>query len=169
MKRGTWLLAALFVFLRATPARADNRLIVRSTLDGPGLLSLLNLNVLCGIPLPPFNQSCTVIPLDGVLGQVFLVTTPLDPTSVLPILRILPGILNAELDQLISLIGGLLVPSPLPNGLMSDRTLVSLPGDPSGPMVWNSYANQRAATIVGVQNARSLFNVSGVNEVVADI
>jgi hypothetical protein len=163
MKRGTWLLAALFVFLWAAPARADNRLIVRSTLDLPTLSQLLNINLLCGLPL--LNQTCTVLPLGDTLGQLYLVTTPLDATIVLGILRPLPGILNAELDQLISMIGGLLVPSPSPAGLMSDRTPVPYY---NGTMVWNSYANQPAATIVGVQNAH-LLNVSGVNEVVADI
>jgi hypothetical protein len=167
MKRGTWLLAALLLLLWAVPARADNRVIVRSTLNITGLQQLLNLNLLCGLPL--LNQACTVLPLGDTLGQLYLVTTPLDATIFLGILRPLPGILNAELDQLISLIGGLLVPSPLPSGLMSDRTPVHLPGAISGPMVWNSYANQPAATIVHVQNAQTQFNVSGIGGVVADI
>jgi hypothetical protein len=165
MKRRTWLLAALSLLLFATPAKADSRIIVRSTLGGPGLQSLLNLNLLCGIPL---LQVCSVVPLGDPLGQLFLVTTPLGPT-VLDLLRPLTGIVSAELDQLISLIGGLLVPSPLPTGLMSDRTLVPLPGNPSGPMVWNSYANQPAATIVHVQTAQSQFNVTGLGGVIADI
>jgi len=129
-----------------------------------GLQTLLNLNLLCGLPL--LGQTCTVVPLDGTLNQLFLVTTPLDSTIFLDILRPLTGIVDAELDQLISLIGGLLVPSPLPAGLMSDRTPVPYY---HGTMVWNSYANQRAATIVGVQSAHSSFNVTGLNEVVADI
>src|SRR6266478_3757199 len=160
-----WLLAALFVFLWATPARADNRVIVRTTLGGNGLQALLNnpLLSLCGLPL--LGQACTVTPLDGPLGQVFLVTTPIDPTTFLSILRPLIGIVDAELDQLISMIGGLLVPSPLPAGLMSDRMAVTY----YGTTAWNSYANQPAATIVHVQNAQSQFNVSGVGGVIADI
>jgi len=164
MRRRIALLAALFVFLWAAPARADNRVIVRSTLGGNGLLSLLNAQLLCGVPL--LNQACTVVPLDGPLGQLFLVTTPLDPTIFLGILRPLPGIVDAELDQLISLIGGLNQgPSPPPATLMSDRTPVPY----FGTMVWNSYANQPAATIVQVQKAQIQFNVSGVGGVVADI
>jgi len=160
-----WLLAALFVFLWATPARADNRVIVRTTLGGNGLQALLNnpLLSLCGLPL--LGQACTVAPLDGPLGQVFLVTTPIDPTTFLSILRPLIGIVDAELDQLISMIGGLLVPSPLPAGLMSDRTPVTY----YGTSVWNSYANQPAATIVQVQKAQAQFNVSGTGGVIADI
>src|SRR6266478_2364031 len=160
-----WLLAALFVFLWATPARADNRVIVRTTLGGNGLQALLNnpLLSLCGLPL--LGQACTVAPLDGPLGQVFLVTTPIDPTTFLSILRPLIGIVDAELDQLISMIGGLLVPSPLPAGLMSDRTPVTYYGTP----VWNSYATQPAATIVQVQKAQAQFNVSGTGGVIADI
>ena len=165
MKRRMWLLAALFVFLWATPARADNRVIVRTTLGGNGLQALLNnpLLSLCGLPL--LGQACTVAPLDGPLGQVFLVTTPIDPTTFLSILRPLIGIVDAELDQLVSMIGGLLVPSPLPAGLMSDRTPVTY----YGTTAWNSYANQPAATIVQVQKAQAQFNVSGTGGVIADI
>jgi len=165
VKRRMWLLAALFVFLRAMPARADNRVIVRTTLGGNGLQALLNnpLLSLCGLPL--LGQACTVAPLDGPLGQVFLVTTPIDPTTFLSILRPLIGIVDAELDQLISMIGGLLVPSPLPATLMSDRTPVTY----YGTSVWNSYANQPAATKVQVQKAQAQFNVSGTGGVIADI
>jgi len=45
MKRRTWLLAALLAMLWATPAKADNRIIVRTTLGLQGLQQL------CGLPL----------------------------------------------------------------------------------------------------------------------
>jgi hypothetical protein len=161
MKRGTWLLAALFVFLWAVPARADNRVIVRTTLSAQNLLQLLNVNLLCGVPLPPLNQACTVLPLDGAPGQLYLVTTPLNPTSVLPVLRILPGIVDAELDQLISMIGGLnSVATPPP--ALTDSTQVNY----YGATVWNGYVNQPAAQIVGVPAAHNQVAGSGI---VADI
>lgn len=143
---------ALFFFW-AAPAKADTQIIVRSTLGLQGLQQLCLL------------QSCSVTrSLGDPLNQLFLLTTPLDPTVFLNILRPLPGIVDAEVDQLINLVGGLnVVPTPLPSGLMSDRSEVSPCG--SAP-VWNSYANQPAASIVKVQSAQAQFCGAGV---VADI
>jgi Subtilase family len=158
MKRPTWLIAALLLLLWATPAKADNRIIVRTTLGQAGLQSLLQ--PLCLL------QTCNVVTpaLDGSLGQLFLVTTSLDPTTLLNLLRPLPGIVDAELDQLLSLIGGLnVVVQPLPTAL-TDSTPVSY----YNSTVWNGYANQPAAGIVGVQTAHSQFNVTG-SGIVADI
>jgi subtilisin family serine protease len=162
MKLRITLLTALLVLLSAIPARADNRIIVRSTLGLQGLEQLLSVQQLCGVPLV---QVCTVLGLGDPLNQLFLVITPLDPSVVTGILRLLPGILDAELDQLISLLGGLnLAPSPPPSTLMSDRTPVPY----YGTMVWNSYANQPAAQKVGVSTAQSQFSVVG-SGIVADI
>jgi len=156
------ILAALLVFVFAIPARADNRLIVRTTLGLQGLQNLLSLQQLCGLPS---LQVCNVIPLGDPQNQVFLVTTPLDPSVVVRILQFLPGIVDAELDQLLSLLGGLnQAPSPPPAGLMADRTSVPY----YGAMVWNSYANQTAAQIVRVSAAQSQFQIAG-SGIVADI
>jgi hypothetical protein len=160
MKRQIWLAGALGVLLWATPAKANNRVIVRSTLGLQGLQQL------CLV------QNCTVVspPLDGTIGQVFLLTTPLDPTVFVTTLSALPGIVDAEVDQLIHLdpAGSLnVVPTPLPAGLMSDRSSVAYPAS-STTMVWNSYASQPAAGIVNVQNAQSQFQVTGTG-IVADI
>jgi hypothetical protein len=70
---------------------------------------------------------------------------------------------GAELDQVISLVGGLNTVTTTPPGL-TDSTSV----DYFGTSVWNGYANQPASTIVGVQNAQNLFHVSG-SGIVADI
>jgi subtilase family protein len=163
VKRRMWLLAALFVFLWATPARADNRVIVRTTLGGNGLQALLNnpLLSLCGLPL--LGQACTVAPLDGPLGQVFLVTTPIDPTTFLSILRPLIGIVDAELDQLISMIGGLNSVTTPPAAL-TDSTQVTY----YNAKVSNGYVNQPAAQKVRVSTAQSQFQVAG-SGIVADI
>src|SRR5229473_3205406 len=153
MKRSMWLVAALTALLWATPARADNRIIVRST------LGLLGLQQIC------LQQNCTVVSttLDGSLGQVFLVTTLLDPNVLLPVLRALPGIVDAELDQALSLVGGLNTVTTAPTAL-TDNALVNY----FGTMVWNGYANQPAAGIVHVPQAQAQFGVSG-RGIVADI
>jgi subtilisin family serine protease len=154
MKRRGWLLVALLTFLWATPAAADNRFIVRSTLGSLGLSSFCLL------------QSCTVVgALDGTLNQLFLLTTPdvINPATFLTLLQSTPGIVDAELDQAISLVGGLNQVTTPPSGL-SDTTPVNY----SGTTVWNGYANQPAAQIVHVAQAQSTFHVAGTG-IVADI
>jgi len=50
-------------------------------------------------------MACTVVgAIDGTLNQVFLLTTPLDPQTLANALRVLPGIVNAEVDQVLSLV-----------------------------------------------------------------
>ncbi|HYL13636.1 MAG TPA: S8 family serine peptidase [Terriglobales bacterium] len=153
MKRRRWLLAALLLaFLWATPATAQNRIIVRTTLGLQGLQSLCLL------------QTCSVVgALGDPLNQLFLITTPLDPTTLLNLLRTLPGILDAELDQLLSLIGGLNVVGTPPTALTDSAPITYY-----GTTVWNGYANQPAAGIVGVSTAHTQFKVAGTG-IVADI
>ncbi|PYU17872.1 MAG: hypothetical protein DMG30_30020 [Acidobacteria bacterium] len=160
MIRRLWLLAVAFLVL-AVPARADNRIIVRTTLGLQGLQGVCN-----ALSLPLLPPACTVVGgLDYPLNQLFLVSTPLDPTTLFNLLGTVQGIVDFEIDQLISLLGPNVVPSPPPSGLMSDRTPVPY----FGTTVWNSYANQPAAQKVQVSNAHSPpFSVSG-SGIVADI
>jgi hypothetical protein len=143
-------------------ASADNRFIVRSTLD------LQTLQTVCNSPLLP--AICTVVRgLGDPLGQLFLITSSLDEDGLLDLPGNPLGIVHAEVDQLLNLlpVGALNVPpSTLPTDLMSDRTSVPYPG--SGGTVWNSYANQPAAQIVRVSDAQSRFGITGVG-IVADI
>ena len=160
MKRGMWLAGVLAALLWATPAKAaGGSVIVRTTLGLQGLQALCLAN------------SCTVVttPLDGALGQLFLVTTLLDPATLASTLGALPGIVDAEVNQLLSLIGGLnVVPTPISPTLMQDRSSVPYPASSTTQTAWNSYVNQPAASIVGVQNAQKAFNVTGTG-IVADI
>src|SRR5580700_399216 len=96
MKRRMLLVGALVALLWATPARADTGIIVRTT----GGLSALN--ILCAVP-----TVCTVVggALDGTLGQVFLITTPLPLTQILPLLQRVTGFVGAEVDQVLNLVG----------------------------------------------------------------
>jgi subtilase family protein len=157
MKCRLGLVGVLAALLWAAPVKADSGVIVRTTLGLQGLQQLC------------VTQTCTVVgALDGSLDQVFLVTTPLNPQTLVNALVLLPGIVDAELDQLLNLVGTAnLVPSPIDPTLMSDRTPVPYPSN-STTMVWNSYANQPAAGVVEVQNAQSMFNVTGTG-IVADI
>ena len=157
MKRRMWL-AGLIVFLSCTtPARADTGVIVRTT-------NLSALQTLCVLP-----ATCTVVGnLDGSLGQLFLVTTPLPLSNFLGLLNGVAGFVGAEVDQVLSLVGGLnVVPTPLDPTLMSDRTPVVYPAG-STATAWNAYVNQPAASAVEVQTAQSNFHVTGAG-IVADI
>src|SRR5437588_671714 len=158
MKHRRWLLAGLLLaLLWAAPASAQNRIIVRTTLGQAGLESLLQ--PLCLL------QVCNVVgPLDGNLGQLFLITTSLDATTLLNLLRPLGGIVDGELDQLLSLIGGLNVVGTPPSALTD-----SAPADYHGTTVWHGYANQPAAVRVVVPTAQSQFSVFGTGFIVADI
>jgi len=152
MIRRKWLLAALFLVALAAPARADNRIIVRSTL---GLQGLQNLCLL---------QNCSVVGgLGDPLNQLFLLTTPLDPTIFLNLISGLPGIVDVELDQLIGLLGGL-NSAATPPAALSDNTPVTY----FNSKVWNGYANQPAAQIVRVSTAQNQFQVAGAG-IISDI
>ncbi|HEX4542625.1 MAG TPA: hypothetical protein VH114_05615, partial [Candidatus Acidoferrum sp.] len=158
MKRRLWLAGALVILLWATPAKADTGVIVRTT-------NLPALQVLCLSP-----TTCTIVQtLDGTVGQLFLITTPLPLQSILGLLSPLTGFVGAEVDQLLNLVGGLNV---IPTGaltptLMSDRTPVPYPAG-SSTMAWNSYVNQPAASVVEIQNEQSQFHTTGTGTV-ADI
>src|SRR6267142_1390506 len=144
----------LFCALWPVQAAAENRFIVRV----PSGLALLQ--AVCAL------QGCTVVRgLDGTLNQIFLVTTPdaVDPTVFLNTLRSMPGIVAAELDQIISLVGGLNRVTTPPLGL-SDTAPVSY----FGASVWNGYANQPAARVVRLSEAQNTFQVAG-SGIVADI
>src|SRR5215470_8746405 len=153
-----WLWVPLLICgLFSGSARAQTRVIVRTT-------NLPALQALCLLP-----ATCTVVGgLDGSLGQLFLVTSPLPLANLLGLLNGVAGFVSAEVDQVLSLVGGLnVVPTPLDPTLMSDRTPVVYPAG-SSTTAWNSYVNQPAAGVVEVQTAQSTFHVTGTG-IVADI
>lgn len=152
-----WLWLPLLCFgLFSSPAQADNRVIVRTTLGFEGLQEV------CRPVL--FIQTCTVVRgLGDPLHQLFLVTTPLDLTTFLNLLGNVTGIIDAEADQVVSLVGGLNQLTTPPAGL-SDTA----PNHYFNTNVWNGYAVQPAAQIVRVSDAQSMFHVSGAG-IVADI
>src|ERR1700730_8325778 len=149
MKRRILLLSLVLALPWLTPAATQNRFIVRST------LGLQALTQLCALP----TLGCTVVGgLDGSLNALFLLTTPstVDPTIFLTTLRATPGILVAELDQLLSIVGGLNKVTTAPTGL-SDTTLVTY----YGSSVWHGYVNQPAAAKGQVATAQNTFSVTG--------
>src|SRR5436853_5911912 len=163
MKRRMWLAGVLLALLWATPAKADNSFIIRTTLN------LQALQAACNPPLLP--SICTVVGgLGDPLGQLFLITSPLDLSGLLGLVGNPLGIVDAEVNQLLSLIGALnLVPPSISPTLMQDRSSTPYPAGSTTQTAWNSYVNQPAASIVEIQNAQQSFNVTGTGVVVADI
>lgn len=152
-----WLCVPLLLCsLFSSSASAQNRVIVRTT------LGLQSLQQFCSIGL--FVPTCTVVRgLGDPVNQLFLVTTPLDVTTFLNLVSNVPGVVDAEADQVVSLIGGLNQLGTPPAGL-SDTA----PNHYFSTNVWNGYAVQPAARIVRVSEAQSMFHASGKG-IVADI
>jgi subtilisin family serine protease len=154
MKRYSWLLFGLFLLLTPKPAAAERRFVVRTNLGLSGLEQVCLLH------------TCSVVrTLDGTLGQVFLVTTSnlINPNLFLDLLRLVPGIIHAELDQLFTITSSLATVTTIPGELLQTNLV-----DLSGNQVWYGYAYQPAAQIVRVSDAQNSFNVTGAG-VVADI
>src|SRR5258708_35885541 len=119
MKSRMWLACVLAALLWAAPAKADTGVIIRTT---GGLQAL---QVLCLLP-----ATCTVVGgLDGALGQVFLVTTPLPLQTFLGLLPgTLTAFLDAEVNQLLNFVGGLnVVPTPISSTLIHERSAMADP------------------------------------------
>lgn len=131
-----------------------NRYIVRTT------GGLLNLKLLCLLNLCQILQ-----PLDGSLNQVFLLggSSGQDPNLLLALLRSVPGVLNAELDQTVTMItGGATATDPPPS--LVDTTPVSY----YGSTVWNGYVHQPATQIIRLSQTQQSFQALGTG-IIADI
>ncbi len=116
------------------------------------------------------SNGCTVVrSIDGNEGQVFLVQPQqgLIPDVLASVLRLVNGILDAEPDQLVvippnSSAGAYQTTIPT---YLDDQTPVNY----FGSTVWDGYANQPAAWLIGAPQAQRAFRVTGSGAIVADI
>jgi subtilisin family serine protease len=143
MKCYRWILP-LLLLAGAVPATGQG-IIVRDKLGINGLRAtclLLNCQVSTSLGDPS--------------GEVFLVKTnaAISPLLFVTVLLNQLGVVNAEVDQQISMIEA--TAGPIPESLL-DETPVPY----YGATVWDGYANQPAAQIVNVQAAQNTFHVSG--------
>jgi subtilase family protein len=122
---------------------------------------LLSLQPLCLLNL------CQILePLDGGLNHVFLVAGPSnqDPNLFLSWLQSLPGITNAEMDQVVTVAtGGATATDPPPS--LVDTTPVQY----YNSTVWQGYVNQPAAQIINLSQTQQTFGMTGSGVVIADI
>jgi len=145
MKFFRWMVSLTVLAVATIPASAQTRIIVRDTLGVDGL------NVTCLL------LNCQVTAkLGDPQGQLFLINSnsPLNPTLLLTSLLNEVGVVDAEIDQPLSLIEE--TAGPVPESLLDET-----PAPYYGSTVWDGYANQPAAQIVSVQQAQNRFNVSG--------
>jgi subtilisin family serine protease len=124
-------------------------------------------NGLAGLqPLCLLNLCQILEPLDGGLNQVFLVAGPnnQDPNLFLSLLQSLPGVVNAELDQVVTVAtGGAAATDPPPS--LVDTTPVQY----YGSTVWEGYVNQPAAQIINLSQAQQTYSLTGSGIIIADI
>jgi hypothetical protein len=131
-----------------------NRYIVHTT------GGLLNLQSLCLLDL------CQIIaPLDDGLNQVFLIGGPSnqDPNLLLAILRLVPGVLNAELDQIVTVATGGATATTPPPSLVDSR-----PVQYYGSTAWEGYVDQPAIEIIRLEETQQYYGVTGKG-IIADI
>jgi subtilisin family serine protease len=154
MKRFCLLVALLLALSIPGPAVAEQRFIVRTSL---GLSSLQQFCLL--------NLCSVVRGLDGSLNKLFLVTTSdlINPNLFLGTLRFLPGVVDAELDQVLTIGSGLAAINNIPSELSQNTPITYYDAQ-----VWYGYVNQPAARIARVSDAQQGFGVSG-SGIVADI
>jgi subtilisin family serine protease len=180
MNRRIWLILVLFVGLWGQPASAQGALggllsnlgqvltnVVSGQQQGVIVRTTLGLSGLQNVCL---QKACTVVGnLDGGLNQVFLVKPTqqgLLPNLLASLLQLVTGILDAEVDQVIS------VPPNPANGALAANVPAGL-WDTSndnfyGSNAWDGYVNQPAVQIIHLAKAQSTFNVGGAG-IVADI
>ena len=134
------------------------------TLSG-GVIVRTSLGTL-GLDLVCLLNGCKVVGnLDGNLNQVFLVkpASGLLPQVLASTLRLVTGIIDAEVDQVVAIPKNPPTMTAVPSGLY-DQTPVNY----FGSTVWDGYVNQPASQIVRVDAAQDAFNVTGAG-IVADI
>ncbi|HEX5423911.1 MAG TPA: S8 family serine peptidase [Candidatus Acidoferrales bacterium] len=177
MKHRTWVAALILAGLWAQPASAQ---LLGGLLGGGSsstssstsptgatggvivrtILGRIGLNLVCLL------NGCSVAEnLDGGQNRVFLVKpkSGLLPEVLVGVLRLVTGILDAEVDQVANIPRTPAVITTLPTGLYQQW-----PVNYYGTSVWYGYASQPAAQIINLSNAQNTFNVSGAG-IVADI
>src|SRR5580700_5342774 len=149
MRFHRWTLFLILLLVTVPSVSAQQQLIVRDNLGLSGLkLTCLGLNCQVGMNL------------GDPAGQVFLVTvdSSVNLPSFLSLLLNQVGVLDAEVNQELFLVGA--TAGPVPESLL-DNTPLTYYGAP----VWDGYVNQPAAVIVGVRQTQSTFNVAGAGTV----
>jgi subtilisin family serine protease len=156
--RVTVLTVLLCGAVHAAPAFAEQRFIARTE----PLLFLDGSQIIAGVCK---LLGCTVrYPVDGRLGQVFLVTRPDigDPLAFLALLLSAVGIQDAEIDQVVRTLGA-------DAGSVPPALLDAEPVSFFGTTVRRGYVQQPANGIVGISSAHSQYQLTGAGVTVAVI
>jgi subtilisin family serine protease len=141
--------AQLGILTPVAPATPQQQIIVRDQLGIKGL------NLTCVI------LNCTVATsLGDPQGQLFLINinASVNPLAFLTVLLNQVGIVDAEINQQVSLIEA--TAGPIPESLLDQTPLPYY-----GSTVWDGYATQPAAQIVDLQQTKLAFKVTGAGTV----
>jgi subtilisin family serine protease len=141
-------------FVKGGQNPVGNQYIVQTTGGLAGLQSLC---------LPGICQ--VIAPVDGSLNQVFLIAGPggQDPSLFLGILQALPGVVTAEMDQVVALATGSATATTPPPSLVN-----TTPVQYYESVAWEGYVNQPATQIINLTAVQNQFSVSG-GGIIADI
>jgi len=154
MMRYPLILILLVLLAWGTPASAAPK---RYIVTAPGGLNVVQ--ALCGLLGGLLGGGCNLVEsLGDPASQLFVISSGSNPSTLGFLLELL-GIESIEQDLV-----AILVPSrPLiPSGAGAPAGLYSTsPVSFYGSTVWNGYANQPAAGIVRVDQARSTYHVNG--------
>ena len=137
------------------PGPTENATPKRYIVTAPGGINVVQ--VLCSL------IGCSLLEsLGDPLSQVFVITTSVVDDVLYGLLDLL-GIVHIEVDRLISLlpVAPLISDETPPPGGLSDSNPVQF----YGSTVWNGYASQPAANVVGASQARNQFNVAGAGTI----
>lgn len=168
MKRSMWVVALLFATLWSQPASAQLLGLGGTAPTSSGSDGVIVRTILgqLGLDLVCLLNGCKVVgSLDGNQHQVFLVkpTNGLLPDLLASVLRLVTGILDAEVDQVVAMPRTSANLTTIPTALYQQW-----PVNYFGTNVWYGYANQPAAEIIRLSAAQSSFHLSGTG-IVADI
>ena len=109
---------------------------------------------------------CQVVqPLDGSLNHVFLVAGPSNESAseFISFLLSIPGVVNAEINQAVSIASGSATATTPPPSLVN-----TTPVQYYVSSAWEGYVNQPAVQIIGLAQVQNQFQLTG-NGIIADI
>jgi subtilisin family serine protease len=104
--------------------------------------------------------------LDGAENQLFLLQVPLpiNPNLVVDLLRVLPGVIDVEVDQVVDLVSS----GRATNGAIPLALFQNQPTNYYGANVNQGYVNQEATSIIQLSTAQKMSGRTG-SGIIADI
>jgi subtilisin family serine protease len=179
MKRASWILIALIVFLGTIPAPAAAQIVLSGANVGPNVTQLgsntgtappTRIVVRDNLGLTGIKTTCSLLGcavvrgLGDPSGQLFLITVPslLDPVTFLLNLHLQLGIVDVEIDQVVKTSATSAGPAP---SYLTDKAPITY----YGATVWRGYVTQTGNRLIQTDPTHHIFEVAGSGVTVAVI